>query len=80
MTRKEEIKEAVKSHRRELEWWGEPQGYKDASCYGFKLGAKWADKTMLDKVCDWLMQYSWKYGNVTTNYLVEDLRKAMKGE
>lgn len=40
------IDEAVEEHRKELDYMGMPCGYKDASCEGFKAGAKWmAEKT-----------------------------------
>ena len=50
----------------------------------FEEGAKWADKTMIDKACEWLDKVN------TDNYidigffqmseLINDFRKAMKGE
>ena len=53
--------------------------------------AEWADRTMLDKVCEWLdaVLYDYvelKHANVNTNVkihcdkLIEDLRKAMESE
>lgn len=34
---------------------------------GYKEGAKWADKTMIDKVCDWIqcMALDYMQGDIT---------------
>lgn len=43
---------------------------------GFISGAKWADKTMLDRACEWLKKGGYF---VNSNETIEDFRKAMKG-
>lgn len=53
----------------------------------FEAGAKWADKTMIDKACEWLLDNSRNYFEASgchtwINYgkLADDFKKAMKGE
>ena len=58
----------------------------------FEYGAEWADKTMLVKACEWLKENMSNYiiehpffpagSSVTVeeDKMVEDFRKAMKGE
>lgn len=55
--------------------------------YAFEEGAKWADKTMIVRVCNWLKQnednyykyYAWKGDYIKDlDMLIEDLKKAMK--
>ena len=36
----------------------------------------WADKTMIEKACNWLMQYGCEYA--TEEVMVEHFRKAME--
>lgn len=43
---------------------------------GFISGAKWSDKTMLDRACKWLQDGGYF---VNSNETIEDFRKAMKG-
>lgn len=43
---------------------------------GFIEGAKWADKTMIEKACDWLMRYGCEYA--TEEVMVEHFRKDME--
>lgn len=54
---------------------------------GFIEGAKWADETMIDKACKWLLDNSRNYFEASgcctwINYgkLADDFKKAMKGE
>ena len=52
---------------------------------GFIAGAKYADETMLEKACKWLKDYAHMYVSETTGDLnevdlINDFRKAMKGE
>jgi len=55
---------------------------------GYIDGAMWADRTMIDKACDWLYEYNRKqagkmFGTVHTADItinVADFRKAMKGQ
>ena len=49
MTREEQIKQAGKEHSYEIVSI-RPNLTKDS----FIAGAKWADKTMIDKACEWL--------------------------
>lgn len=53
----------------------------------FILGAKWADKTMIDKVCEWLDKNITNYTSDMMGYIeysqindiIQDFRKAMEG-
>ena len=53
---------------------------------GFIAGAKWADKTMIDKACEWLQQHqesydmydAWSGDFVNFKSLIIDFRKAME--
>lgn len=77
MTRKEEREKAAKiradqySH---MVQWNE--------CYHhFKQGAEWADKTMLEKACEWLRTNADSYCNgtdIAVNAMVEDFKQAME--
>lgn len=71
MTREEEIefawfnKEVQSNHR-----------YDEKS---FKEGAKWADKTMIEKACEWIQKEVLEdYAGVVWGDIVEDFRKAME--
>lgn len=52
----------------------------------FEEGAKWADKTMIDKACEWLEQHkenydmydAWSGDYVNFKSLIIDFRKAME--
>lgn len=89
MTREEEIKKEALFNCNDIA--GEVD-YKSTAAYeGFIRGAEWADKTMIDKACEWLKEVfvylsnesSW---NIQTNdynsfqEMIEDFRKSMKGE
>lgn len=71
MTRKEEIEfawflKAVQSNHR----------YDEKS---FKEAAKWADKTMIDKACEWIQKEVLEdYEGVIWSDIVKDFRKAME--
>ena len=41
----------------------------------FQAGARWADKTMIDKACQWLIRGGYF---VNSNETIEDFRKAME--
>ena len=41
----------------------------------FINGAEWADKTMIDKACEWLLKGGYF---VNSNETIEDFRKAME--
>ena len=68
MTREEEIIKA--SHR-----------YAKPLQKPFIDGARWADKTMIDKACEWLEKNADIYNNgtiIALNCLIEDFKKAME--
>ena len=66
MTRRKEIKQKALSKY--------PQG---TNRYNkFIEGARWADKTMIEKACEWLMRYGCEYA--TEEVMVEHFRKAME--
>lgn len=55
---------------------------------GFIHGAEWADRTMIDKACEWLDCYIDNYlfidaenkAGIKWDNFINDFRKAMKGE
>ena len=59
ITRKKEIEQAMKEYVAETIYasgWGmTPQATDLLEC-AFTKGAEWADRTMLDKVCEWLRE------------------------
>lgn len=75
MNRKEEIKQASNEQLDNSRY------YRVAFCEG----AEWADKTMIDKVCNWIYQHNEAYlirnqeGTwLDSNLFISDLKKAMK--
>ena len=98
MTRKEEIENAANAYYSET--WDEHGGiamvvgnhHHDVwfpSCATddfFKAGAEWADRTMVEKVCQWLKEHlllddqKWYVEGEKTlkERMIEDLRKAME--
>jgi len=42
-----------------------------------KAGSKWADETMINKACEWLLEWETHQGEDIE--IVEQFRKAMKG-
>jgi len=73
MTRKEEIQQAalelypiIYSSSRE----------RDA----YVQGAEWADKTLLDRICEWVKKHYQEYAHnqLGMEYLTNDLRKAVE--
>ena len=90
MTREKEIEQAMKASVAETIYasgWGmTPQATDLLEC-AFTKGAQWADRTMLDKVCEWLkenVEYAVmkKNGKHTIELagveLAEDLQKDMR--
>lgn len=71
MTRKEEINQAA------IECCGAEEEWQPDRML-FAMGAEWADKTIIDKACEWLTIHD-SY-STPTNVKVENFRKAMKGE
>lgn len=74
MKRKEEIVNYAKSFKGKGM---ENEELKDIIRLAIIDGALWADKTMLDKVCEWL-KYNLPYSSKPPYQLIEDLRKAME--
>lgn len=75
MTREEERLEQAKFYI--------DKGVKDPHIH-FLRGAEWADSTMIDKACEWLeknvcIAYNFS-GDENTLTIIDDFRKAMKGE
>ena len=44
-------------------------------CPSFEEGAKWADKTIIDKACKWLLKGGYFVNNTET---INDFKKAME--
>lgn len=42
----------------------------------FEAGAKWADKTMVEKACKWLLRGGYFVNNAET---IDDFKRAMEG-
>lgn len=57
-----------------------------AKSKGFIDGAKWADKTMIERVCEWLKDnandyldwYDWEECRLNTDNLLYDFKQAME--
>lgn len=82
MTRKEEREQfAAESIKGADKLYGYKYSIKDVEC-ACLLGAEWADKTMLDKVCEWVKKHYIEYAHnrLGQEYMIDDLREAMKGE
>ena len=86
MTREEQIIKEVEMYTGDVsnlaEW---SDGWEDYNDYkyvkkAFINGAKWADKTMVEKVCEWISQaytngvLDWK----NCDSIIEDFKKAME--
>lgn len=72
MTREDEIRQAAAAYI--LDMYGEEDKDSDVS-EGFREGAKWADKTMIEKACDWLLKGGYFVNNTET---INDFKKAME--
>lgn len=83
MTRKEEIEQAAKQSIK-------GDSFEDG-CIGkgyFIIGAEWADKTMLDEICEWIEDNIYDYLYINRDFneadykheLIEDLKKAIKNK
>lgn len=78
MTREEEIRQEIS-----LQLAGSFGNYSEGYEEGFIEGAKWADRTMMERVCNWLKQSeddyykynAWKGCYVDFDALIEDLKK-----
>ena len=82
MTREKEIQKAAKEIAQDIEDWEIAEDIEDA----FMEGALWADRTMIDKACEWLRNNWRNYVDVDSDGIVcfghweNAFRKAMKGE
>ena len=89
MTRKEQIKYASKDY---VNYLLDKQEYhnenytEDDIRQTFEKGAKWADKTMIEKSCKWIEQHqedynmydAWRGDYINFASLITDFRKAME--
>jgi len=86
MIREEEIKQASEKYYNEVKYLSDLSAFPIAA---FKAGAEWADKTMLDKVYDFIIANVYKYGKVKfvdngatfdfrMNTFLNDLKQAME--
>lgn len=80
MTRKEQIEQASDEYIKST-LVGSDYFKKSA----FKTGAEWADKTMIDKACEWLKKYrqdtydgTGYIAGIVNDKTIEDFRKAME--
>ena len=80
MTRREEIEKASICQYQFIGTIGEQEAFKN----GFVKGAEWADKTMIEKACKWILNNMHKYIKakrlgifVNNTGMVSDFRKAM---
>ena len=72
MTRKEEIELVASCHIAD-----ETSKYQEFYD-GFIAGAKWADETMIEKVCEWLKKNRDELSRVNTSGFIELFKKAME--
>lgn len=82
MTREEEIKEMAKTTASHIT---SDKDMQVAFADALRRGAQWADRTMIDKACEWLKDYAHMFVSETTGDLIEDelinaFREAMKRE
>lgn len=82
MTREQEIKEMAITTASHIT---SDKDMQVAFADALRRGAEWADRTMIDKACEWLDYYltfsvaEWDEG-VTTQRVIDKFRKAMKGD
>lgn len=80
MTREEEIRQEMSKIAGTHPDWSK----NDCMRMGFLEGAKWADKTMIDKACEWLkLNTDWddewdEMGRNIDYGMIEEFRKAME--
>lgn len=74
MTREKEITKEAKKFAKEIDDWEIAEDVQDA----FEAGARWADRTMIAKACEWLLEWETHQGEDIE--IVEQFRKAMEGE
>lgn len=74
-------KELIKAEALSVKWVPEECSKIDCFRLGFQEGAKWADRTMLDKASEWLkieISNYVSYDGEIDEDLIIDLRKAME--
>lgn len=71
---REEIRQQAEEYRQPYRDGGYHLSSKDIK-EAFEEGAKWADKTMIDKACEWLEKGGYF---VNSNETINDFRKAME--
>ena len=84
MTRIDEICKAAQNYSDSMD---EFERYHTYPRSAFFDGAKWADKTMIDKVCQWFCKNITNYKSDMMGYIeysqisdiIQDFRKAMEG-
>jgi hypothetical protein len=69
MTREEEIKQEI-----DLRLAGCFGNYSEGYEEGFIEGAKWADKTMIDKACEWLENELYEVMAEPNHYYIYDVQ------
>ena len=74
MTRREEIEKQAEITVFPWDDVREQSNFED----GFIEGAKWADKTMIDKACKWLFEHVYDYLNPEDQERVESFRKYLE--
>lgn len=75
MIRREEIITEAKKH--ECDWGIDVDRFDVPDI--FTKGAEWADKTMIEKACQWLQEEVLNaYKGVVWEQIIEDFRKAME--
>ena len=74
MTRKEEIEQAAEEYYNEVKYLSDLSAFPIAA---FKAGAKWADGSIIDKVCKYLYR-KLENGKVLSSQLIDNLRKEME--
>ena len=79
MTRRERIEQAA------MQVGGVHPDWDALECFrvGYKEGAQWADKTMIEKACEWIKANMLNYVNFEEGFIYEvdmsdDFRKAME--
>ena len=83
MKRKEEINDFIADY---LEQYNgdsyEAYAEKEDIARACQNAIEWADETMLDRVCEWVKKHYIEYAHnrLGQEYIIEDLREAMKGE
>jgi predicted molibdopterin-dependent oxidoreductase YjgC len=73
MTREEEIRQAARKYFDE--YMDGLKGEVLTVQQTFEEGAKWADKTMIEKACNWLLKGGYFVNNTET---INDFKKAME--